>query len=81
MRKLLDSSGIFQRAIDHMVQGIPVVAVYLDDVLVSGDTHEEARAHLLTVLGRLKTADLRRRVEKCSFLESSCVYLGHRLES
>ena len=61
------------------MQGIPMVAVYLDDVLVSGRTPKEARANLLTVLSRLQTAGVRFRVEKCSFL---CrVYLCHRLDA
>ena len=62
------------------MQGIPMVAVYLEDILVSGRTPEEARANLLTVLSRIQTAGLRLRVEKCSFLEDS-VYLGHRLDA
>ena len=60
---------------------IPMVAVYLDDILVSGRTLEEARANLLTVLSRLQTASLRLRIEKCSFMQESCVYLGHRLDA
>ena len=56
-----------------------MVGVYLDDILVSGRTLEEDRANLLTVLSRLQTAGLRLRIEKCSFMQESCVYLGHRL--
>ena len=66
---------------EQLVQGIPMVAVYLDDILVSGRTLEEARANLLTVLSRLQTAGLRLRIEKCSFMQESCVYLGHRLDA
>ena len=55
------------------MQGMPMVAVYLDDVLVSGDTPEEDHANLVTVLSRIKTACLRLRVEKCSFLEHMCL--------
>ena len=47
------------------MQGIPMVAVYLENILVSGRTPEEARANLLTVLSRIRTAGLRLRVEKC----------------
>ena len=57
------------------------MAVYLDGFLVSGRTPEEARANLLTVLSRLHTAGLRLRVEKCSFLENPCIYLGHGLDA
>ena len=56
-----------------------MVAVYLDDILVSGRTYKEARENLITVMGRVKTAGLRLRLEKCTFMQKSCVYLGHRL--
>ena len=37
--------------------------------------------NLLTVLSILQTTGLRLHVAKCSFLENSCVYLGHRLDA
>ena len=40
------SSGIFKRAMEQLVQGIPMVAVYLDDVQVFGRTPEEARSNI-----------------------------------
>lgn len=73
--------GIFQREMEQLVQNIPMVAVYLDDILVSGHTYEEAKTNLVTVLSRLQTAGLRLRLEKCAFMQASCVYLGHRLDA
>lgn len=73
--------GIFQRLMEQLVQGIPMVAVYLDDILVTGRGYQEARSNLLTVLERLQTAGLRLRLEKCTFLQKSCTYLGHRLDA
>ena len=55
-------------------------ASYLDDVLVSGDTLEVARANLVTVMSRIKTGGFRLHVDKCSILEHSCVYRCHRLD-
>lgn len=72
--------GIFQRIMEQLVQGIPRVAVYLDDILVSGTTQREARENLILVLRRLQTAGMRLKLEKCSFLQRSCTYLGHRLD-
>ena len=68
--------GIFQRAMAQIVQGLPMVAVYLDDILVSGRTYKEARENLVIVMGRLQTAGLRLRLEKCTFMQKSCLYLG-----
>ena len=73
--------GIFQRAMEQIVQGLPMVAVYLDDILVSGRTYKEARVNLVAVMGRLQTAGLRLILEKCTFMQKSCVYLGHRLDA
>ena len=73
--------GIFQREMEQLVQQIPMCAVYLDDILVSGRTQQEARTNLLTVLARLETAGLRLRLAKCAFMQSSVVYLGHRLDA
>jgi hypothetical protein len=72
--------GIFQRIMEQVVQGIPKVAVYLDDILVSGGTEKDARDNLIAVLSRLQSAGLRLRPEKCSFLQKSCTYLGHYLD-
>lgn len=73
--------GIFQRIMEQVLQGIPMVAVYLDDILVSGHTYEEAKDNLLTVLRRLQDAGLTLKAQKCSFLQKSVVYLGHILSA
>ena len=42
---------------------------------------EESRANLISVLERLQTAGLRLKLDKCEFLQPSCNYLGHRLDT
>ena len=51
--------SLFQRTMDQLLQGIPMTATYLDDVLVSGRTVEEHRNNLRQVLNRLCDAGLR----------------------
>ena len=51
--------GIFQRTMESLLQGIPRVLVYLDDILITGTSQEEHRANLKEVLSRLKEAGLR----------------------
>ena len=46
--------GIFQRLMETMLQGIPNVTVYLDDILVTGATDEEHVRTLSVVLERLE---------------------------
>ena len=40
--------GIFQRIIEQLLQNIPMTVVYLDDMLVTGRTHEEHDRNLAT---------------------------------
>ncbi|KAJ8337557.1 hypothetical protein SKAU_G00365230 [Synaphobranchus kaupii] len=51
--------AVFQRTLEGLLQGIPMVAVYLDDILVSGASKEEHLRNLNEVLGRLEEAGLR----------------------
>ena len=45
--------AIFQRIMDNLLQGIPQVCVYLDDILVTGKSTEEHLKNLEEVLSRL----------------------------
>ena len=69
--------GIFQRIMEQLLQNIPMTVVYLDDILVTGRTHEQHDRNLATVLTRLQDAGLRLKKEKCAFRQKSCTYLGH----
>ena len=69
--------AIFQRTMEATLQGLPMVSVYLDDILVSGKTQQEHLANLNEVLTRLESAGLRLKREKCSFCQPEVTYLGH----
>ena len=62
---------------ENILQDIPRVAVYLDDIILMGVTKAE---HLNLVLGRLEEAGLRLKREKCKFLADKVVYLGHKID-
>lgn len=73
--------AIFQRTMEGLLQGIPGVVVYLDDILVTGvnqDCHLETLEEVLT---RLKEAGLRLKRGKCVFLADEVEYLGHRVDA
>ena len=72
--------GIFQWTMESLLQGIPQVIVYLDDILILGKTRE---AHLaaLEVLRQLEEAGLCLQEKKCLFLVPEVVYLGHKIDS
>ena len=61
----------------HVLQGIPGVQCYLDDIIVTGRTREEYLKSLDKVLGRLEEYGLKANREKCKCLQNSVEYLGH----
>jgi hypothetical protein len=61
---------------DQVLQGIPGVQCYLDDIIVTGRTREEHLKALDKVLGRLEEHGLKANREKCKFLQNSVEYLG-----
>ncbi|XP_024921034.1 uncharacterized protein K02A2.6-like [Cynoglossus semilaevis] len=73
------SPAIFQRTMDSLLQGIPHVTCYLDDLLITGVTEAEHLRNLEQVLQRLSEAGLRLKREKCVFMVPSVTYLGHRI--
>ncbi len=63
--------GIFQRVIDNVVQGIPGVVAFIDDILITGSTEDEHLTALEEVLSRLENSGLRAKREKCHFMVPS----------
>ncbi|OUC43788.1 putative zinc knuckle [Trichinella nativa] len=61
--------AIFQKVMNTMLAGIPNVAAYLDDIILTGATDDEHQRTLKLVLGRLKEFGLRIRKEKCIFFQ------------
>ena len=66
---------IFQRTMDSLLQGIPQTCVYLDDILITGNTVEEHLKNLDEVLRRLQTAG--KVVSAYSWPHPAVEYLGH----
>lgn len=73
--------GIFQRHMDNLLQGIPGVAGFLDDLLVTGADDESHLQSLELVLRRLQDSGLRCGMSKCDFMQDRVCYLGHRIDS
>ena len=73
--------GIFQQVMESVLQGIPGVMVYLDDILVAGKNEEEHLNRLDVVLQRLQNAGLRLKDSKCEFLVASVTYLGYQIDA
>ena len=72
--------AIFQRTMDSLLQDLPRVVVYLDDVLVTGVSEENHLENLNCVLERLEAAGVTLKESKCVFLAPSVEYLGHVID-
>ena len=73
--------AIFQRTIEGVLQGIPSVCVYLDDILITGKTEDEHLGNLDQVLTKVEEAGMRLKQKKCSFMLKSVEYLGHSISA
>ncbi len=78
---IASAPGIFQRTMETILQGVPHVCVYMDDILVTGSSVAEHLTTLEEVLCRLDTAGVRLKRDKCAFMLPSVEYLGHRISA
>ena len=79
--------AIFQRVMDHVLQGLDCADIYIDDIIIGspGDTEEEPLANhdrdVRAVFGRLRTEDLVASVSNTDFFVRSVDFCGHVLEN
>ena len=79
---LCNAGATFQRLMDVVMSGLhlDVCLVYLDDIIIFSRTVEEhLERRLVRVLGRLRSAGLKLKPEKCSLFQRSVSFLGHVL--
>ena len=65
----------------YILQGIPHVICYIDDILVTGVDEAEQLHNLEEVLRRLQFHGIRLKKKKCSFLQDSVEFLGHCIDA
>ncbi|CAM1319032.1 Uncharacterised protein r2_g2717 [Pycnogonum litorale] len=64
---------------DQLTCDLKGVAVYLDDILISGADAADHLQNLQAFFQRLQDKGLRCKLEKCTFAQTSVEYLGHVL--
>lgn len=73
------ASGIFQREVELILQGIPNVVNFIDDILITGKNEKEHLQTIKEVLKRLNNAGLKLEKNKCEFFQKEITYLGHTI--
>ena len=71
---------IFQRKMTETLNGLEGVAIFMDDVLVYGDTPEQHDQRLSKVLERIESAGLKLNKEKCKFRQDQLHFLGQVID-
>ena len=72
---------MFQNVMEQILQGIPGVLCYLDDILITGESESVHLQRLDAVLQRLDAHGLRLKNAKCSYMQPQVIYLGHRIDA
>jgi cleavage and polyadenylation specificity factor subunit 1 len=76
----LKNAGMtFQRLMDSILNGLPFVFVYLDDILIASPCLESHRRHVAEVLRILQENGLLINAGKCTFGVTSIEFLGHQV--
>lgn len=70
---------IFQRAMHHVLDGLPRVEVVMDDILVWGINKQDHDENLARLLQRCRDVNLKLNLKKCQFCKTEVKYLGHIL--
>ena len=76
---LKNAAQTFQRLMDKVLNGVPFVFVYLDDILVASPSRELHAQHLQHVFKLLSDNGLVVNKQKCELGVATLDYLGHRV--
>ena len=66
---------------DSILQGIPKVFCYIDDILITGADDKEHLSNLAEVLNHLEAHGIILKKAKCKFLADAVEYLGHKVDA
>ena len=76
---LLGCPSTFQRLVEAVVEGLSNIIVYIDDLIVHSDSHEQHLRSLDQLFERLQAHNLKVNLKKCVFGSKDVMYLGFHL--
>ena len=74
---LKNAGQCFERNIHELLQDLPFLFVYMDDIIVGSKSHDEHYKHLRLLFERLKISGLVININKCVLGKPSVKFLGH----
>ena len=74
------ASTIYQKTIESLLEGLPGVAAYINDILMTRKSQKEHLENLIRVLFCLEEAGVTLKRHKCTFAAPSVEYLGHVID-
>ncbi|XP_047986190.1 uncharacterized protein K02A2.6-like isoform X1 [Leguminivora glycinivorella] len=77
---LSSSPGIFQKMMQSVLQGIPNVLNFLDDILITGADLDDHLKTINEVFSRLESCGLKLKKSKCVFLADKVTFLGFKVD-
>ncbi|XP_043249938.1 uncharacterized protein K02A2.6-like [Colletes gigas] len=77
---IASAPAIWQREIEKVLQGIPGISVFLDDIKITGPDDQTHLERLNAVLTRLAEYNIRMNMEKSEFLVDGIHYCGHYID-
>ena len=78
---LRNAAQTFQRLMDNLLQGLPFIFVYLDDILVASNNMQQHQQHLQQLFTILRDNGLLVNIDKCLFAQSTLSFLGHTVSA
>lgn len=74
---LRNAAQTFQRFIHNVLQDIPFVFTYIDDILIASNTPEQHKYHLQVLFQRLEKYGICINLFKCVFAQDKIPFLGY----
>ena len=78
---LKNSAQAFQRLMDRVLQDLPFVFVYLDDILIASPSLAAHAGHVRQLFEHLRATGLAINREKCVFGRDSVTFHGHTVNA
>ena len=76
---LLGCPSTFQRLVEAVVQGLANIIVYIHDLIIHSNSHEDHLQSLDQLFTRLQAHNLNVNLKKCVFQSKDVMYLGFHL--